>query len=70
MKKPGLLLQTLCLLRERMFKEPWFDISEYPEDHQVALEQELESELASGHVFFGSHSSAQAKCEDREDILV
>jgi hypothetical protein len=53
-----------------MFKESWFDISEYPEDHQEALEKELESELASGHVLFGLHSSVIAKCEDHDDILV
>jgi len=53
-----------------MFKEPWSDISGYPEGHQAALEKELERELASGHALFGLNSSVIAKREDCDDILV
>lgn len=53
-----------------MFTEPWSDIAEYPEGHQAALEQELETELSSGHVLFGLSSSVIAKREDCDDILV
>ncbi|KJY74755.1 hypothetical protein [Vibrio nigripulchritudo] len=53
-----------------MYKEPWFDISEYPEEHKLALETELKKELGSNHSLFGKRVNLLAKREDRDDLLL
>lgn len=53
-----------------MFEEPWVDIADYPKDHRVALELELEKEIKNGHILFGLLSKVLAKREDCDVVMV
>lgn len=53
-----------------MYKEPWSDISEYPEGHKLALEKELATEVGSDHILSNKILSVIAKREDCDDILL
>lgn len=53
-----------------MYKEPWYDINDYSNEHKEALERELIKELTSVHALFDLNSNVIAKREDRDDILV
>ena len=53
-----------------MYKEPWSDILEYPEEHIIALETELQKEAGSSHVLADCSFKLLAKREDRDDVLV
>ncbi len=53
-----------------MYKEPWSDISEYPEKHGEALRSELLREVSESHILHGKEFKVLAKREDCDDILV
>ena len=53
-----------------MYKEPWFDINEYPRCHKKALEHELLKEVHSGHLLHEIVFKVLAKREDQDEILV
>ncbi len=53
-----------------MYKEPWSDISEYPEKHGEALRSELLREASECHILHGKELKVLAKREDCDHILV
>ena len=57
-------------LENYKYREPWFDIAEWPEEHGKAIETELAKEISVGHPLNGVEFQVIAKRSDRDDVLL